>query len=114
MAKKKDHTALAWGIGLGTLVIAGIGIYFYEKSQPPAPTTLPPAGGGGGVGSTAPAAPVLAPGQNVYNFSTAELAQLNKANPSWATQGIPLATWNGYLSGFQVGLWNAGFRPAPT
>ena len=30
---KKDNTAIAWAVGLGTLVLAGVGIVFYEKSQ---------------------------------------------------------------------------------
>jgi hypothetical protein len=50
---KKDNSAVAWAIGLGTLALAGVGIVLYEKSAgstsssagPNAPAgTLTPAG----------------------------------------------------------------------
>jgi hypothetical protein len=41
---KKDNSAIAWAVGLGTLVLAGVGIVLYEKSQ------AAPAGPGGGTG----------------------------------------------------------------
>ena len=73
---KKDNSALAWMVGLGTLAVAGIGVYFYEKSQPAAPTTSPPALPPVGVTAAAPAAAACAQAQ--------KLVALRRANPNQA------------------------------
>lgn len=38
---KKDNSAIAWAVGLGTLAVAGVAVVLYEKSQASA---SPPAG----------------------------------------------------------------------
>jgi hypothetical protein len=84
---KKDNSALAWLIGLGTLTVAGVGIYFYEKSQPPAPTTAP------GVASQT----VTLPGTSTpvtYAQAAQIAAQTNGTTlAAWQSGGIPAATW---------------------
>lgn len=57
---KKDNSAIAWAVGLGTLVLAGVGIVLYEKSQ---------------AASTAPAG-----GVNVVQTPVANLSACQKAN----------------------------------
>jgi hypothetical protein len=96
---KKDNSALAWLIGLGTLTVAGVGIYFYEKSQPAAPTTAP-----GGAAATGPAS--LTPAQ-----AAALAASFNGTTlAAWQASGIPSAIYTQLTPLAQSGINAAGIR----
>lgn len=96
---KKDNSALAWLIGLGTLTVAGVGIYFYEKSQPPAPQTAPGAAGGTDVGART----IILPGQ------TAPITYAQVAQFAASVDHADLATWQ--QNGIPADLW-AQMSPA--
>jgi hypothetical protein len=92
---KQDNTAIAWLIGLGTLAVAGVGIYFYEKSQPAAPTTAP-----------ATTAASLTAAQ-----AAALAASLNGTTlAAWQASGIPTATYAALSPLAQSGINAAGIR----
>jgi hypothetical protein len=87
MARKDDTALLAWTIGLGTVVLAGVGIYFYEKSQSQAAAAVTPPGG---LVVNAPS------GQTI--LTQAQIAQAAAAIDgttlaAWQASGVPAAQW---------------------
>jgi len=87
---KKDNAALAWLVGLGTLTVAGIGIYFYEKSQPAAPT-----GGGTAVANVANQTATIAGQTMTYAQWANFAASIDHASLSdWQATGIPSALYS--------------------
>jgi uncharacterized protein YgbK (DUF1537 family) len=107
---KKDNVALAWLVGLGTVAVAGIGIYFYEKSQPPAPNST--------AAAAAASKTVVLPGTTTP-LTYAQVAQIAaQSNGStlaaWQSGGIPAATWAEIAPNVQSILTALGYRANAT
>jgi hypothetical protein len=79
MARKDDNAALAWTIGLGTVVLAGVGIYFYEKSQSQA--------------TTAPAATTPTVSLTPSQEATIAAGLFGTTVAAWQASGVPAADW---------------------
>jgi hypothetical protein len=105
---KKDNSALAWLIGLGTLAVAGVGVYFYEKSQPAAPTTA-----GTAVANQLVTVPGIAP--MTYAQAATLAATLNGSTlAAWQASGIPAATWANISPQIQQVLTALGYHANAT
>lgn len=108
---KKDNVALAWLVGLGTVAVAGIGIYFYEKSQPAAPNSTAAA-------TNVAAKTIVLPGTTVpltYAQVAQIAAQSNGATlAQWNTSGIPAATWSEISPNVQSVLTALGYHANAT
>jgi|ERR1700679_50365 len=108
MARKDDNAALAWTIGLGTVVLAGVGIYFYEKSQAAAPA----AAAGGGTTVTLPGGGTVT---ETATEAAAIAAALNGTTvAAWQASGVPAATWAQLSPLAQQGLTAQGVHANAT
>lgn len=107
---KKDNTAIAWAVGLGTLAVAGIGIVLYERSQTPA---IP----AGGTTATNPngSVTVTNPDGTTTTMSQQQLADLSAALAgttvsNWETNGIPASVFATLSPAAQAAVTSLGIK----
>ena|ERR1700734_3465569 len=88
MARKDDTAVLAWTIGLGTVVLAGVGIYFYEKSQSQAAAPV-----GASIQVTSPTGVTSTVTETPEEAALLAAGLFNTSLAAWQASGVPAADW---------------------